>query len=570
MKLAERVDSGAGNARRDLARSLQTWLERPGAPVAIFAAALLAAAALLLYLVFHLTFFQDTWEFLMTRRDFTVDAFLKPHNEHIVVIPVALQQLFLHLFGMGTALPEYVLLVVAQLVTAGLVFVYVRRRLGPWGGLIAAVLLLFVGPAWQDMLWPFEIGFVGSVLFGIAMLLMLERADRRGDVAATVFLVISVGFSSLGVAFAAGALVDVLQRHRSRGWKRAYLAAVPLALYAAWYLGWGHDAESHLTVRNILGAPRFVFESLAASVDSLLGLSTTPIEGIGTPEWGRPLLILLIALLVIRQLRKPGFPARLWPAAAVALAYWLLTALNYIPGREPTTSRYLYATAALALLVAADLLRDVRFSRAGLVAACAVTAFAVSSNLVYIGNGYNWFLNQTVLTKADLTAIEIAERTVEPAFRLTPEVAGTPSLIDVEAGQYLQAVSEYGSPAYTLDELPEAPPVARGQADIALDAALPISVVASPGSLRGGRGCVRVRPGGGELRLRPGRTEIGLPAGADGSLGLRRFASDEYPVQLGLVSGGSVATLTIPRDRSAQPWYLYVAGPLGARVCAAG
>jgi hypothetical protein len=180
------------------------------APELLLVAALVAAAAILLHLTRDLTFLQDTWEFLMNRRDLTVDALLKPHNEHIVVIPVVFEQTLLRLFGMTSARPEYVLQTVALLVTASLLFVYVRRRVGSWLALFAAVLLLFLGPAWEAILWPFEISFVGSVLFGIAMLLALDRDDRPGDIAACVFLLLSFGFSSVGIPFAAAAAVDVL------------------------------------------------------------------------------------------------------------------------------------------------------------------------------------------------------------------------------------------------------------------------------------------------------------------------------------------------------------------------
>ena len=115
----------------------------------------------------RLTFLGDTWEFLMNRRDPSVDALLQPHNEHIVVFPVAIEELLCRLFGMTTALPEYV---VADPLPARRprrsLFVYARRRVGPWPALFAAVLLLFLGPAWEVLLWPFEITFVGPVLSG--------------------------------------------------------------------------------------------------------------------------------------------------------------------------------------------------------------------------------------------------------------------------------------------------------------------------------------------------------------------------------------------------------------------
>lgn len=79
------------------------------APLLLLGAALLASALLILALTWHFTYLQDSWEFLINRRAFTADSFLEPHNEHIVVIPVAIMQLFLHVFGMSSAKPEYVL-----------------------------------------------------------------------------------------------------------------------------------------------------------------------------------------------------------------------------------------------------------------------------------------------------------------------------------------------------------------------------------------------------------------------------------------------------------------------------
>jgi hypothetical protein len=550
------------------------WLERNG-PLLGLGLILLGAAALLLFLDSRLTFFQDTWEFLMNRRSFSIGSILEPHNEHIVVIPVLIQQLLLVVFGMTSAMPEYVLLTVALLVTAVLLFVYVRRRLGPWPALMAAALLLFVGPAWQDILWPFEIGFVGSVLFGIAMLLALERDDRRGDAWACLFLVVSIGFNSLGIAFAAAAAVEFLQHRRSRGSRRIWVVGLPLLLYAAWYLGWGHDAESHLSLRNVLGAPRFVLESLAASIESLLGLSSSPIVGVGRPEWGQALLVGLVALLLFGQWRKPGFYARLWPAAAAAVTYWLLTALNYIPGREPTTSRYLYASAALFILVGVNLLKDVRFGRRAFLIAATVTVAAVMSNLVQLKDGADWFRNQAVLTKADLGAMEIARGTISPNFALSPEIAGTPSLIDVEAQKYFAAVDEYGSPAYTPDELAAAPVPGPRQADLILASALSLSLVTRSGqydsSDAGSENCVTLPAGSSapapEIQLAPGRTRIEVAPGPRADFSLRRFARGGYPVGTEGAPGESTTMLAIPRDRAPQPWFLQVTASQQTRVC---
>jgi hypothetical protein len=559
----------AGVGGRGVAR--RAWV-RAHAPLLVLGFAVLASVVLLLALSADLTYYQDSWAFLMHRRGFSADAFLEPHNEHIVLIPVAIEKLLLTIFGMSSAFPESVVLTLLLATTAVLVFVYVRRRLGPWPAVMAAALLLFIGPAWQVLLWPFEIGFAGSVMAGIAMLLMLEREDRLGDVAACALLALSLGFSTLGLSFAVAAVVDVLQNRRGRGLGRAFVFAIPLALFAAWYAGWGHTAESHLSLRNVLDSPRFLFEGLASSLDSVVGLSTIGVDGLGQPDWGRPLLVAAIVLIAYGQLRRPGFSPRLWPVAAATATFWLLAAFNYIPGREAVASRYTYAGSALLLLLTADLMRGVRFSRPALWVGAVVTLAAIAANIGPLEDGRDVLEEQTVLTRSDLGAIEIAERTVDPSFALTPEIAGTPSLIDVNAAEYLDAEREYGSPAYMPEELAGAAEAGRRQADIVLAQALPLSTVTYRRSaLRGGVGGCTEIPGEGsgapEIRLSPGVTRIGLAPGPHASFTLRRFAVGEYPVVTEGAPGDSVTHLKIPLDAAGRPWDLKVEAQQAARVC---
>jgi hypothetical protein len=539
--------------------------ETGGAPLLLLGLALALAAGLLLALQHELTFFQDTWAFLMRRRELSADALLQPHNEHIVLLPVAIESLLIAVFGMTSAAPEQVVLTLALLTAAVLLFVYVRRRIGPWPALFASVLLLFVGPAWQVLIWPFQIGFVGALCSGIAALLALDRGDRRGDLACCAFLVLAIAFSSLGIAFVVGATVDVLQRRRSHGLRRAYVAAVPLLLFAAWWAGWGHDAESHVTLDNVLGSPEYVFDGLASSLDSVLGLSTITVDGAGEPEWGRPILVALVVLLALAQFRRPGVSPRLWPVAAAAATFWLLAAFNFIPAREPTSSRYMYAGAVFVLLIAAELLRGVRFSRTALIAGGALTLAAVASNIVPLRDGRDWLHEQTVLTRSDLAAIEIARETVDPLFPLAPEVAGTDSLIDIQAGSYLDAVDDHGSPAYTPAELADAPEAGRRQADIVLSQALPLATEDGSDVVAGE--CLTFPEGRAAVPLRPGETLLEVAPGPPAGLSLRRFARNGFPVLAQDAPGGAKTLLTIPADTVNLPWRLQVEAAQAVRVC---
>ena len=80
-------------------------------------------------------------------------------------------------------------------------------------------------------------------------------------------------------------------RHRppprmDRGWRRAYIVLVPLCLYALWWLGWGHEAESAVSLHNIATTPLFVLNSFAAAVSALAGLAI-PADGLPQPARSR-------------------------------------------------------------------------------------------------------------------------------------------------------------------------------------------------------------------------------------------------------------------------------------------
>ena len=503
--------------------------------MALLGVALLGAALALTLAQWGVTYFQDTFAFLLDRQDFSAHAFLMPHNEHIVVLPVAITKILLAVFGMSSNTPEQVAMALTLFAAAILLFVYVRRRTDAWLALIAATLMLFLGSAWPVLLWPFENEFTLPIVFGIATLLLLDREDSRGDAWACVTLTLAVISGSLGMPFVVAAFVDLLLKRKSRGWGRAYVFAIPLLTYLAWYVGWGHEAETHLTFRNILVSPVYVLEGFASALDSLAGLSTIPVNSPGVNDWGRPLLVGAVALVAFGQWRKPGFSRTFWPVAAAAVTYWMLAALNFVPGREASASRYVYAGAIFVLLMAAELLHGWKFSRRALLVTGAVAICAIGPNLAQLKDGGDWEQEQSIFTRSDLAALEIARPTVSPEFRFgSVEMTGTASLSLIEAKKWFEAVDSWGSPAYSPAELGRAPAIGRRYADVILSQALPLSLEAEVGSFDSGAGrenCVTFQPGQAsrqEVKLGPGVTRIEAAPGPDVDFSLRRFASGEY------------------------------------------
>jgi hypothetical protein len=551
--------------------------QRRNLPELLLGVALVAAAVVLTLAQWDVTFFQDTWAFLLDRQDFSADAFLKPHNEHIVVIPVAITKVLLEVFGMTSNTPEQVAMGLTLLAAAILLFVYVRRRTDPWLALMAACLMLFLGSAWPILLWPFENEFTLPIVFGLAALLLLDREDRKGDVWACVMLVLGVLSGSLGVSFGLAAGVEVFLKRKTRGWGRAWIFLVPGLVYLGWYAGWGHESETHITLDNVLNSPVYVMEGFASAMGSLAGLSETPPSGPTSIEFGAPLLVAVIVLAGYGlRSRGGGVSPGFWPVAVAGLSYWFLAAFNFIPGREAASTRYVYGGAIFILLIAAELLRGVRWSRNSLLIAGAVVLVAIVPNLGYMKKGGQWEREQSAFTRADLAALEIARRTVDPGFVLAPfEVAGTASLGVVTAGKYFEAADRWGSNAYSVEELEDATPIARHYADIVLSQALPLSTEVQPNVLSANdKGCLTQEAGTvtptSEFELGPGVTRIEVAPGPDADLSLRRFSEGEYPVGAEPAAAGSTTLLRIPRDNADNPWFLHVDADQLVRVCPPG
>jgi hypothetical protein len=562
------------------ARVSESTGQQAVAPLICLGATVAASGAVLLSLESHLTFHGDEWAFLLDRRGWGIGDFFDPHVDHIALAPVSIYKLLVSIFGMGSPAPFQVTSTLFFLLSVVLLFVYLRRRVGDWLALLGSALILFLGASWIDLLWPFQIGFSGSIAAGLGALLALERDDPVGDGIACALLVVSMAFSEIGVPFAAGVLVSILVSGRPRI-GRLYVVCVPLALYAIWWLGWGHTAESRFTLHNVLVSPKFVFDAASQAAASLVGVATPlhasehdPSASYRDPvglDWGRALLVAGIGLGAWRFRRLGSVPRTFWVALAMGASFWFLTAFNATPElfRTPTSSRYQYPGAVFLLLIAAELLRGVRPNRRALAVGSAVTALAVFSGLWFLHLGYAKRLKpQSDQVRAQLAAVEIARDRLQPGL-----VVHTATTM-IAARSYLSAADAEGSPAYSESELASSAEAARFGADETLVAALGIQLADGQGSPAGGRGtgatpCQTVSatptgyPG---VSLGPGKVALRPQPGVSAEVLLARFA-DEFQVSPGPVGPGHGGGLTIPPDRSRHPWRLGLRGTGRVSVC---
>jgi hypothetical protein len=537
-----------------------------GGPATLIAAGTMAlSGGLLLHWLGRLTFWRDEWDFLLHRRGWTLDTFLQPFSEQLLAIPILIYRLLIGAFGMDSPLPFQIVAVVLFLASVAVLFIYVRRRVGEWLALAAILPILFLGPSWDDLLFPFQMALFLCVAAGIGALLALERRDRPGDVAATALLLGALFSFALGIAFVAAATAEIaFGRDR---WRRAYVVAMPTVLWLIWYAGWGHEARTFISISNFANSPTYMLDGLAASLATWLGLGTGTYDP-SPLDWGRPLLVVALGLAAWRLfvLRRPS--ARLAGTAVVLLGFWFLTALNSNPLAPATAGRYQYLGIVLMAMVAAELASGLRVRRFATVAIVLVGVTAAIVNGEHLRQAARGLADIAQQERGGLAALELARGRVAADFELTEQNSGVDYLALLDAGSYFSAIDAYGSPAYTAAELTSAPESARGAADMVSAAALGVRL--HPGGTPQPRTCARLRPG-----VAP--AVVGVPTEGmvlraslpETRVSLRRYATGSFPVALGALPVRKTVLIRIPPDRSSRPWSAQLTGGGPVAACRA-
>jgi hypothetical protein len=180
-----------------------------------------AAVVIIVGLARNLSFHGDEWAYIVDRR-LTLESLLTPHNEHLVSIHVLVYRGMVEVVGVGSYIPYLLVLAFLHIVAAAGVLTLLRAHLAAPAAMAATVLFLFLGTGFDNLVWAFQIGFVGSMAAGIWALVAASRAPL-----AAALLTVAVWTTGAGLFFVLPVAVLVQQRR----W-----LAVPLLTYAAWFL----------------------------------------------------------------------------------------------------------------------------------------------------------------------------------------------------------------------------------------------------------------------------------------------------------------------------------------------
>ena len=545
---------------------------------------LVVAAGALYHLTRGTTFWFDEWNWVTGRRGNDAGAFLDSYNGHFSLIPVAIYRLLFATAGLSHYGPYRVVLIAADLVSALLVFVYAKRRVGDLLGLIAAALVLFLGPGWQDILWPFQVAWLISLAAGVGALLMLDRRTRGGDILGCVCLGISLASSGVGVVVALGLVVDVTVGRRR--WRDGWIVAIPLVLYAVWWIA--YQVSTRSSALHLL--PGFVANEVAVSAGSLTGLAgSTGFGGKGDLlTWGRPFALVALVLVGWRLFYLKRVPTRVLSLATMLGSFWVLTAWTraWLSGTQAWASRYLYVDALLLVLLAAELAAGIAISRNVRVVIAVVLGLAVVGNVNALRQEAEVVRTSGEATRADLGALQIGRNLETPDY-VAQYMPGYP-LVRVGARDYFAAAKSLGSPAATPGEIVAEPNPARQVADSELIRIHQIALrSAAAGATLGARPVVKQSAGAVRLQgacvvltrgssAKSAFVEVIIPpagvimtaGGGPATVGIRRFADISHP--LGTLADSAPAAVRIAPDRATQPWLLTITPTRRVAVCGLG
>jgi hypothetical protein len=537
---------------------------------------MLAATVLLLRFSRETTFSIDELVWFMQAPGLDLETALKPQAGHLLLTSHVVYKVLLETVG-ADYLVFRLLGIATLLLTVGLLFTFVRRRLGGVVALAPCLVLLVFGADIIHTLTGNAFTVLLAISCGLGALLALEREDGRGDLVACMLLILGVVTYSTTLAFIVGAATLILQSEAR--WRRAWVFLIPAVIYGAWWL-WARtlpaSPEGQAVASNILLLPAWAFQSLSAVIDAYTGLSYEFQESQGAPAVGPALAVLAFIALGLALVRRS--PSRmLWATLATLLVLWILGVLT-VGGaggnRFPDSPRFMLPGVVLVLIIAAEAARSLHWSRAGLAGLYVVTLAGASVNLMLLHDGgaelrSNW----AVPLRAAALGVELpgshGKSSLSPPPAQIDLLTTAPSpftfpfgVVEDPGDAFRAATDRYGSLGYSVSELQMQSEHVRAETDSLLVAAMGIRTRIA-----------RANGGSARCRVSPARQEgsgAAIPPGGATLLGkdsqkvfVHRFA--RRGVAVGSLHDGS-AILKIPPDEAAVPWMASVAGG-SLRVC---
>jgi hypothetical protein len=404
--------------------------------IAIVAAIVVGLA--ILWLSRNFNFYFDEWDFILAAPAWTPASVLEPHNGHPSMLLRAVYAVLLNTIGLRSYLPYMAVLLALHAASAVLLFELVRRRSSDLIGLAAGALLLVLGAGWENLLWAFQIGFVGSVACGLGMLIALEgpRSSRRLAVAVAL-LIASLMFSGIGLFFGVAAALQLAVtpgRWRDAAW------LIPIAFYlGAWYIAFGRhgSASGGISASAILSLPLYVAWGIGSAIAGLVGLGGAV---------GLPMAVVGAVIVGIRWRRQRKVDPFTLGVVAALFSFYVVAGLNraQLGYEQSGAGRYVYEGAVFWILLLSEAARELPWRGTWRPALAACLFLACFSDAVLLVGWSAAKAAQMAREDADIYALQLVR------YQACRKASGAvDSLVMPQVDRpdvYYRAVDRFGSP----------------------------------------------------------------------------------------------------------------------------
>lgn len=548
------------------------------APELVFGLLLLLGAEIVLARTRGLSFYADDWDFVLDRRGMSPSVLLTPHGPHLSLVPILIYKALLHTFGGGSYQPFRLLSVFDLLLLAGLLGLVARARWGRWWSLAPVLLLVTLGQGGVSTLFSFQCGYAIATAAGVVALLCVVREGRRANILACAALIISLSSASQGVGFTVGAAVILVTRHHLR--RRAWVVLVPTILYALWFLKYGHQySETHLALWHT--APVYEFQSLAATLGALLGVSRLTPAFVVEMTYGYPLAIAALAAAGYSYWRGWRPQPLFCGVAATLVILWFASAVSDTTEffRPPNTARYLETNGLLVIVCLVTAIPRPRLPPWGSTFVVLILSVVAFANTTQYQQAWVYMLSSDVFSRAELGALLIMRGVVRPSFKPAVTSRDPGLLSGVDAAKFFIAYDSFGvvsdSPAQILGQREVVRDtvdreLARGEVSLTAAAATSTTVGKPPAVLGGTahalRGCLVLGRATSVLGTPAGRYSLRASGREPVTIAMGRFGAVDS-VALGAVPAGATTIVSIAHDHAPWVrWRMRLSGA-GARVC---
>lgn len=524
------------------------------------------AVGWLVYGARRFTFYFDEWDWVDRSAHWTLNDYFVPHVVHWSTVPMLVYKALFETVGMHSYIPYLAAMALMHAAGALVLFALLRRSAGDALAFAGTVIFLFLGTGAEDLDWAFQVGFDGSVTFGLlgVYLLTADEAGRWRQVGGLVALLLGLGCSGIGLFYCVWAGVDnLLVRNRRR---RLWVVGTALVVFAVWYLHYGRAAVAQG------GDKPYSLSTLRLEISYIpLGIGNVAAGLLGrSSDYAGLVLPIAVGLLAVLLYKYRPVGSLVWAALVALVVDYAVTASGRVQDGvgEALQTRYVGVAAPFVLLITVEALRRVPVARHwGVPVFAVVVALSLIGNLTALRDAQHELVPGFVAQDKQFEALWLFRNApgLDPNAIPTPDEAPT-----LTAEDYITSREEYGTslPTVTLAQLADDNP---SSINTVLRNVMPIKTTVVKAGPAAATHCAAIGPAGGSVDLSvPGGDAVYfIPTGTEQVTVQYWYegSGSGYGGTPLTAAWGTALKVTLPDTGLGLSWHVALTSADAAQVC---